>query len=72
MKKPKVEKIFYSSEAQNRLLNVCGFIDFLNPPGFSLVVEANEFVINFVNKCTTFENELKTSPCPGMYHFEGS
>ena len=69
--KPKVEKIFYTTEAQKRLLNVCGFIDFLNPPWFSSAAEVNEFVTNFVNKRTAFENEHKTLPCPGMYHFEG-
>ena len=68
MKKPKVGKIFYPSEAQKRLLNVCSFIDFLNPLGFSSVVEVNELVANFVNKRTTFENEHKTSTSPGMYH----
>ena len=43
MKRPKVEKLFTPSEAQKRLLNVCGFIDFLNPPGSSSVAEVNEF-----------------------------
>ena len=67
LKKPKVEKTFYPSEAQKRLLNICGFIDYLNPPGFSSVAEVNEFVTNFVNKRTAFENEYKTLPCPGMF-----
>ena len=71
MKKPEVEKIFYPSEAHKQLLNVYDFIDLLNPPWFSSVAEVNEFVTNFVNKRTTFENEHKTSPCPGMYNFEG-
>ena len=69
MKKPKVEKTFYLNEAQKRLLNVCGFVDFLYPPGFSSLAEVNEFVTNFINKRTTFENEHKTLPCPGMCHF---
>ena len=47
MKKPKAEKIFYPSESQKRLLNVCGFIDFLNPPRFSSTAEINEFITNF-------------------------
>lgn len=72
LKKPKVEKNFYPSEAQKRLLHICGCIDFLNPPGFSSVSEVNDFVTNFVNKRTAFENEYKTLPCPGMFQFQFS
>lgn len=30
LKKPKIKKTFYPSEAQKQLLNICGFIDFLS------------------------------------------
>jgi uncharacterized radical SAM superfamily Fe-S cluster-containing enzyme len=48
------------------LLNVCGFIDFLNPPWFLSLAEVNEIVINYVNKRNEFENEHKSLPCLGM------
>jgi hypothetical protein len=59
-KKPKIERTFYPSEAQSRLLNVCGFIDFLNPPRFSSLTKVTEFVTNFVNKRNEFEKEYKS------------
>jgi hypothetical protein len=65
-KKMKTEKTFYPNEAQCRLLNVCGFIDYLNPPGFSTVAEVNNFVTTYVNKRNDFEKEHKSMPCPGM------
>ena len=43
-KKPHIEKTFFPTEAQRRLLNVCGYKDFLNPPGFGTVWEVNQFV----------------------------
>jgi hypothetical protein len=62
----KIEKKFYPSEAQSSILNVCGFIDYLNPPGFSSLAEVNEFVTTYVNKRKEFEKEHKSLPCPGM------
>ena len=52
VKKPKIKRTFYSSEAQKRLSNVWGFIEFLNPLGFFWLVEVNEFVTNYVDKGT--------------------
>ena len=65
-KKPKIERTSYPSEAQKRLMNVCGFIDFLNPPGFSSLTEVNESVTNFVTKRLKFEKEHKCMPCPDI------
>ena len=49
-KKMKIEKTFYPNEPQCRFLNVCGFIDYLNLPGFLTVAEVNDFVTTYVNK----------------------
>ena len=49
-------------------MNVCGFIDFLNPLRFFSLASANEFVTNFINKRTEFENEHKSLPSPGICH----
>lgn len=57
-KKPKIKETFYPNKAHNQLLNVCGFIDFLNPPGFPSLMEVNEIV-------TEFEKEHESLPCPG-------
>ena len=62
----KIEKTFYSNEAQCRLLNVCGFIEYLNPPGFSTVAEVNDFMTTYVNKRNDFKREHKSMPCLGM------
>ena len=43
-KKPRIEKTLFPTEAQRRLLDVCGYKDFLNPPGFETVREVNQFV----------------------------
>ena len=62
----KIEKTFYPNEAQCRMLNVCGFIDYLNPPRFSTVAKVNNFVTTCVNKQNDFEKEHKNMPCPSM------
>ena len=66
LKKLKIKKTFYPSEAQKQLLNTCSFINFLNQPGFASLVEVNEFVIKFVNKRTEFEKNHKSLPYPGV------
>lgn len=66
LKKPKIKKTFYPSEAQKQLLNICNFINFSNQPGFASLVEVNEFVIKFVNKRTEFEKNHKSLPYPGV------
>jgi hypothetical protein len=65
----KTEKTFYPNGAQCRLLNVCGFIDYLNPPGFLTMAEVNNFVTTYVNKRNDFEKEHKSMLCPGMCNF---
>ena len=68
-KKQKIEQTFYPSEAHKRLLNVCGFIDFLNPPWFFSLTEVNEFVTNFVTTRFEVEKEHNNNlPYLGICH----
>ena len=43
-KKSRIEKTFYPTEAQRQFLDVCGYKEFLNPPGFGTAREVNQFV----------------------------
>jgi hypothetical protein len=52
--KSRIAKKFYPTEAQRRLLDVCGYKDFLNPPGFDSVGEVNQFVTEHAD----YRNEL--------------
>lgn len=54
--------------AQKWLLNVCGFVDFLNPPWFAYLVELNEFLTKFANKRMEFEKKHKNLSCRGVCH----
>ncbi len=65
-KKPKVEKTYQPTEAQWKLLNVCGFRDFKTPPTFKSVPEVNEFVTEYADKKTTFLQKHGALPCPGQ------
>lgn len=60
--------MFHTSEAQKRLLNVCSFINFMNPPAFHALAKVNEFVTNFVNKYNDAQKEHKSLPCPSICH----
>ena len=42
--KPRNVKKFHPTEAQRRLLDVCGYKNFLNPPDFESMREVNEFI----------------------------
>ena len=46
--------------AQKWLLNVCGFIDFLNPPRFAYLVKVNASVTKFANKRIELERFIKS------------
>ena len=67
-KKPKIEKQFFPTEAQRRLLDICGYKDFLNPPGFGSVREVNEFVTEHADYRKEFEKKHGGMPCPGTVH----
>ena len=68
-KKPRIEKTFYPTEAQRRLLDVCGYKEFLNPPGFGTVREVNEFVTEHADFRKEFEKTHGGMPCPGILYF---
>ncbi len=65
-KKPKVEKIYQPTEAQQKLLDVCGFKDFKTPLSFKCVPKVNEFMTKHVNKKTTFLQKHGALPYPGQ------
>ena len=65
-KKQRTVKTFYPTEAQRRLLDVCGYKNFLNPPGFETVREVNEFVTEYAERRKDFEKMHGHLPCPGM------
>ena len=68
-KKPRIEKTFFPTEAQSRLLDVCGYKDFLNPPGFGTVREVNQFVTEHADHIKEFEKKHDNMPYPGIVHF---
>ena len=68
-KKPRIEKTFFPTEAQRRLLDVCGYKEFLNPPGFKTVREVNQFVTEHVDFRKEFEKKLGDMPCPSILYF---
>ena len=65
-KKPRNTKKFYSTEAQRRLLDVCGYKISLNPPDFESVWEVNQFVTKHTEHRKDFEKMYGGLPCPGM------
>ena len=65
-KKPRNVKTFYPTEAQRRLLDVCGYKNFLNPHGFESVQEVNEFVTKYAEHRKDFEKMHGDLSCLGM------
>jgi hypothetical protein len=65
-KKPRIAKKFYPTEAQRRLLDVCGYKNFFNTPGFDSVREVNLFVAEHADYRNEFEKKYGAMPCPGM------
>lgn len=68
-KKPKVEKTYQLTKVQWKLLNVCGFRAFKNPPMFKFVPKVNQFVIKCVDKKTIFLQQHDALPCWGQSNF---
>ena len=66
-KKPRNANKFYPSEEQRRLLDVCSFKVFLEPHGFDIVREVNQFVTEYVEYRKDFGRILGGLLCPGMY-----
>lgn len=66
-KKPRGEKKLYFTEAQRRLLDVCGYKDFINLLGFNSVREVNQFVSEYADYRKKFEKIHGDMPCPGMH-----
>jgi hypothetical protein len=58
---------FYPTEAQNRMLDVCGYKDFTNPPTFDTIKEANAFVTKYADNKKAFKNRYGSEPCPDEY-----
>jgi deferrochelatase/peroxidase EfeB len=56
---------FYPTEAQNRLLDVCGYKDFTNPPAFDTIKETNAFVTKYADNKKAFKDRYGSEPCPG-------
>ena len=65
-KKPRNVKTLYSIQPQRRLLDVCGYKNLLNPPGFESVREVNEFVTEHAKYRKDFEKMHGGLLCPGM------
>ena len=65
-KKPRNVKTFYPTEAQRRILDVCGYNFFLNPHGFESVREVNEFVTEHAEHQKDFEKMHGDLSCLGM------
>ena len=65
-KKPRNGKKFYPTEVQRRLLDVCEYKNFLNPPGFDNVREVNQFVTEYAQYQKDFEKIHGDSPCLSM------
>jgi hypothetical protein len=66
-KKPRIAKKFYPTEAQCRLLDVCGYKNFLNPSGFDSVREVHQFVTEHADYKNEFERKHSDMPCPGIH-----
>ena len=62
---------FYPTEAQNRMLDVCGYKDFTNPPTFDTIKETNAFVTKYTDYKKAFNNRYGSDPCPGEYSIFG-
>jgi hypothetical protein len=58
---------FYPTEAHNRMLDVCGYKDFTNPPAFDTIKEANAFVTKYADDNKAFKDRYGAEPCPGEY-----
>ena len=58
---------FYPTEAQNRLLDVCSYKDFTNPPAFDTIKEANAFVTKYADNKKAFKDRYGSEPCPGEH-----
>ena len=70
-KKPRNTKKFYPTEVQRRLLDVCGYKNFLNPLGFESVREVNQFVTEHAEYRKDFEKMHGDLPYLGiqlMFH----
>ena len=68
-KKTRIEKKLFPTEAQRRLLDVCGYQDFLNPPGFDTIWKVNQFVTEHAEYIKEFEKKHGGMPCPCIVHF---
>ena len=58
---------FYPTKAQNRLLDVCGYKNFVNPPAFNTIKEANAFITKYADNKKAFKVRYGSEPCPGEY-----
>ena len=62
---------FYPTEAQNRMLDVCGYKYFMNPPAFDIIKETNTFVTKYADNKKAFKDRYGSEPCPGEYSIFG-
>ena len=58
---------FYPTEAQNHMLDVCGYKDFTNLPAFDAIKEANTFVTKYADIKKAFKDIYDSKPCLGEY-----
>lgn len=65
-KKAKVEKMYYLTEAQSKLLDVCDFKDLKMLLALKNVGEVNDFVSQYVQSKTEFQEKHGTLPCLGI------
>jgi hypothetical protein len=59
----KVEKMYYLTEAQSKLLDVNDFKDLKTPPTLINVGEVNDFVSQYVQNKTKFQEKHGILPC---------
>lgn len=62
----KVEKTYYSIEAQSKLLDVCDFKDLKMPLALKNVGEVNDFLSQYVQSKTEFQEKHGRLPCLGI------
>ena len=68
-KKTRIEKKLFPTEAQRRLLDVCGYKYFLNPLDFDTVREVNKFVTEHAEYRKEIEKKHGGMSCPSIVHF---
>ena len=56
---------FYPTEAQNRMLDVCGYKYFTNPSAFDTIKETNTFVTKYADNKEAFEDRYGSESCLG-------